>query len=103
MSDTLAKWTVTLEVQSHLKPTELAIVVHMLDGVEDVLITGSRNNRLVVIGHRTGDTNDTQAADGVGQLKGAPTTDSRFTPRTGQSHGVSGDEPAGHAEDGDEK
>lgn len=47
-------WTVTLEVDSELRPTELAIMVNMFPGVNDCRITDSKNNNLELpeeVGH----------------------------------------------------
>jgi hypothetical protein len=41
-----AEWTVTLEVSSHLRPTELAIMVHMFPSVEDVRVVNSKRRKL---------------------------------------------------------
>jgi len=39
-------WTVTLEVDSNLRPTELAVMVNIFPGVNDCRVVESKNNKL---------------------------------------------------------
>lgn len=43
MSEQAPEWTVTLEIASHVPPTQLAILVHSLMSVDDVrVVEGKR-------------------------------------------------------------